>query len=151
MLNVRLAGDHLYGKLLFTWLSLVMSMMVSFCAVFFPTRCLGWDLELNWVSFWGFSFLLWKALQKMCFQSDIIFRHYVKMPPTKFWKHPTKFMISMSLSEIFGCQNLIPIIKVINTTGHSSPILLKSQYLKKRWIYLGQIWSEWSLIWTVWN
>ena len=31
--NVRLAGDHLYGKLLFTWLSLVMSLMVSFCAV----------------------------------------------------------------------------------------------------------------------
>ena len=58
MLNVRLACDHLYGKLLFTWLSLVMSMVVSFCAVFFPTRCLGWDLELNWISFWGFSYLL---------------------------------------------------------------------------------------------
>ena len=41
VVNVRLAGDHLYGKLLFTWLSLVMSMMVSFCAVLFPTRCLG--------------------------------------------------------------------------------------------------------------
>ena len=41
MLNVRLAGGHLYGKLLFTWLSLVMSMMVFFCAVLFPTRCLG--------------------------------------------------------------------------------------------------------------
>ena len=27
--------------LLFTWLSLVMSVMVSFCAVLFPTRCLG--------------------------------------------------------------------------------------------------------------
>ena len=40
LLNVRLAGDHLYGKLLFTWLSLVMSMMVSFCAVLFPTRYL---------------------------------------------------------------------------------------------------------------
>ena len=60
MLNVRLAGDPLYGKLLFTWLSLVMSMMVSFCAVLFPTRCLGWDLELNWVSFCGFFFLLFK-------------------------------------------------------------------------------------------
>ena len=57
MLNVRLAGDQLYGKLLFTWLSLVVSMVVSFCAVLFPTRCLGWYLELNWVSFWGFSFL----------------------------------------------------------------------------------------------
>ena len=38
MFNVRLASDHLYGKLLFTWLSLVMSMMVSFCAVFFLPR-----------------------------------------------------------------------------------------------------------------
>ena len=28
-------------KLLFTWLSLVMSMIVSFGAVLFPTRCLG--------------------------------------------------------------------------------------------------------------
>ena len=51
LLNVGLAGDHLCWRLLFTWLSLVMSMMVSFCAVFFPTGCLGWDLELNWVSF----------------------------------------------------------------------------------------------------
>ena len=58
MLNVRLAGDHLYGKLLFTWLSLVKSMIVSFCAVLFPMRCLGWDLRLNWVSFWGFFYLL---------------------------------------------------------------------------------------------
>ena len=29
-----------------------------FCAVLFPTMCLGWGLELNWVSFWGFFFLL---------------------------------------------------------------------------------------------
>ena len=29
-----------------------------FCAVLFPTRCLGWDLGINWVSFWGFFFLL---------------------------------------------------------------------------------------------
>ena len=36
MLNVRQAGDHLYGKLLFTWLSLVNSFMASFCAVLFP-------------------------------------------------------------------------------------------------------------------
>ena len=38
MLNVGLAGDHQYGKLLFTWLSLVMSLMLSFCAV-----------EMSWV------------------------------------------------------------------------------------------------------
>ena len=41
MLNVRLAGGHLCGKLLFNWLALVMSMMVSFCAVLFSTRCLS--------------------------------------------------------------------------------------------------------------
>ena len=41
MLNVRLAGDYLFEKLLFSWLSLVMSLIVSFCAVLFPTRCLG--------------------------------------------------------------------------------------------------------------
>ena len=35
MSNVRLTGDHLYGKLLFTWLSLVMSVMVSFVLSFF--------------------------------------------------------------------------------------------------------------------
>ena len=35
MLNVRLAGGHLYGKQLFTWLSLVVSLMASFCAVLF--------------------------------------------------------------------------------------------------------------------
>ena len=41
LLNVRLAGYHMYGKLLFTWLSLVMSMIVSFYAVLFLTRSLG--------------------------------------------------------------------------------------------------------------
>ena len=46
MLNVRLIGDDLYGKLLFTWLSLVMSMMVSFCAVFFPRGVLDEILNL---------------------------------------------------------------------------------------------------------
>ena len=32
---------HLYGKQLFTWLSLVVSLMASFYAILFPTRCLG--------------------------------------------------------------------------------------------------------------
>ena len=58
MFKVRLAGGHLYGKQLFTWLSLVMSLTASICAVLFPTRCLGWDLGLNWLSFWGISYLL---------------------------------------------------------------------------------------------
>ena len=36
MLNVRLAGDHLCGKLLFTWLSPVVPLMVLFVLSFFP-------------------------------------------------------------------------------------------------------------------
>ena len=48
MLNVRLAGagGHLCVKQLFTWLSLVVSLMASFCAVLFPLDVLDeiWDL-----------------------------------------------------------------------------------------------------------
>ena len=36
MFNVRLAGGYLYGKQLFTWLSLVVSLMASFVLSFFP-------------------------------------------------------------------------------------------------------------------
>ena len=36
MFNVRLARGHLYGKQLFTWLSLVVSLMASFVLFFFP-------------------------------------------------------------------------------------------------------------------
>ena len=46
MFNVRLAGGHLYGKKLFTWLSLVVSFMTSFVLSFFPLDVLDgiWDL-----------------------------------------------------------------------------------------------------------
>ena len=46
MLNVRLAGGHLYGKQLFTWLSLVVSFMASVVLSFFPLDVLDgiWDL-----------------------------------------------------------------------------------------------------------
>ena len=46
MLNVRLAGDHLYGKLLFIWLSMVMPLMVYYFVLpFFPRDVLDeiWD------------------------------------------------------------------------------------------------------------
>ena len=46
MINVGLAGDHLCGKLLFTWLPLVVSTMVSFCAVLFPRDILDGLLDL---------------------------------------------------------------------------------------------------------
>ena len=47
MFNVRLAGGHLYGKQLFTWLSLVVSLMARlFVLSFFPLDVLDeiWDL-----------------------------------------------------------------------------------------------------------
>ena len=46
MFNARLAGGHLYGKQLFTWLSLVVSLMASFVLSFFPLDVLDeiWDL-----------------------------------------------------------------------------------------------------------
>ena len=47
MLNVRVAGDHLNGKWLFTWLSLIMFFMASFCASLFSQRDVLaeiWDL-----------------------------------------------------------------------------------------------------------
>ena len=48
MVNVRLAGGHLYGKQLFTWLSLVVSFMASFVLSFFPLNVLDgiWDLPV---------------------------------------------------------------------------------------------------------
>ena len=47
MFNVRLAGGHLYGKQLFTWLSPVVSLMASFVPSFFPLDVLDeiWDLS----------------------------------------------------------------------------------------------------------
>ena len=46
MFNVRLAGGHLYGKQLFTWLSLEVSLMASFVLSFIPPDVLDeiWDL-----------------------------------------------------------------------------------------------------------
>ena len=53
ILNVRLAGDHKYGKLLFTWLSLVIPLMMSIYAVCFPRDVLDeiWDLIESVLSF----------------------------------------------------------------------------------------------------
>ena len=46
MFNVKLAGGHLYGKQLITWLSLVVSLMASFVLSFFSLDALDeiWDL-----------------------------------------------------------------------------------------------------------
>ena len=46
MFNVRLAGGHLYGKELFTWLSLVVSFLASFVLSLFPLDVLDGILDL---------------------------------------------------------------------------------------------------------
>ena len=46
MFNVRLAGGHLYGKQLFTCLSLVVSLMASLVLSFFPLDVLDEILDL---------------------------------------------------------------------------------------------------------
>ena len=62
MLNVRLAGDHLYGEIA-VHLAVAGDVFDGvFYAVLFPTRCLRWDLGINWVSFWGFSYLLFDTI-----------------------------------------------------------------------------------------
>ena len=47
MLNVRLAGGQLYEKQLFTWLSLVVSLMASFFRPFLPPDVLDEILNLT--------------------------------------------------------------------------------------------------------
>ena len=64
---VRLAGDHQYGKLLLSWLSLVVSLVISFWAVFFP-----WDV-LDGIWDWAGSvskdfptYSCWKIISQTC-------------------------------------------------------------------------------------
>ena len=68
MFNVRLAGGHLYGKQLFTWLSLVVSFMASFVLSFFPLDVLDgiWDLiESVSEGFLTYFFKLWSGHKKL--------------------------------------------------------------------------------------
>ena len=62
MLDVRLASGHLYGKQLFTWLSLVVSLVAFFVLSFFPLDVLDeiWDL-IESVSE-GFLFYYFKVM-----------------------------------------------------------------------------------------
>ena len=76
MLNDRLAGDSLYGKLLFTWLSLVMSMMVSFCAVPFSTRCF-WMISGVLLS--QSTYFLNLSKVKKCFDKSFIVHDFVPL------------------------------------------------------------------------
>ena len=75
MFNVRLAGGHLYGKQLFTWLSLVVSLMASFVLSFSPLDVLDeiWDL----IELFSEGFLTYSSLKQ--FTPTIIAKQYGNM------------------------------------------------------------------------
>ena len=89
MFNVRLAGDHLYRKWLFTWLAGDIFDGVLFCAVLFPARCLGWNLGLNWVSSWEFSYLL---IPMGCFCGHISVASLYKNANNILWTEADRWM-----------------------------------------------------------
>ena len=70
MFNVRIAGGHLYGKKLFTWLSLVVSLMASFVLSFFPLDVLDeiWDLieSEGFPTYSLMYFFLWLYFKNPC-------------------------------------------------------------------------------------
>ena len=71
MFNVRLAGGHLYGKQLFTWLSLVVSLMASFVLSFFPLDVLDeiWDL----IESVSEGFLTYSSIMSFPYSAEINF------------------------------------------------------------------------------
>ena len=78
MFNVRLAGGHLYGKLLFNWLSLVVSFMASFVLSFFPLDVLDgiWDLiESVSEEFLTYSFITFVIYFYSLFCNMLLFRY----------------------------------------------------------------------------
>ena len=79
MFNVRLAGGHLYGKQLFTWLSLVVSFMASFVLSFFPLDVLDgiWDLiESVSEGFLTYSSSIW-AIKMQTDNDELKYRNTV--------------------------------------------------------------------------
>ena len=83
MFNVRLAGEHLYGKQPLTWLSLVVSFMASFMLSFFPLDVLGGILDLiESVSegFLTYSLVLIIILYEPCNSYITVVRLYELLP-----------------------------------------------------------------------
>ena len=76
MFNVRLAGGHVYGKQLFTWLSMVVSFMASFVLSFFPLDVLDGILDL--IESVSEGFLTYSYLfKKISFPVGVEFRWHI--------------------------------------------------------------------------
>ena len=48
--TLRVSPVITYMKMLFSWLPLMMPLVVTGFVMYFPTDCLEWDLRLNFVS-----------------------------------------------------------------------------------------------------
>ena len=95
MFNVRLAGGHLYGKQLFTWLSLMVSLMASFVLSFFPLDVLDeiWDL-IESVSeiFLTYSFI--KTVQNITW----LFINILNLSPdNQVWDDSGQFKLGLAI------------------------------------------------------
>ena len=87
MFNVRLAGGHLCGKQLFTWLSLVVSLMASFVLSFFPLDVLDeiWDLiESVSEGFLTYSYSFCDSVNRIVFRAQPVFSTYCIIQFSKF-------------------------------------------------------------------
>ena len=121
MLNVRLACDHLFGKLLFTWLSLVMSMMVSFVLSFFPRDVLDEILNLiESVSEDFPSYFNRKSLQTIYFTFIRPILEYADV----VWNNCTQYEINeldkiqnKAARIVTGATKLVSINSLIKETG----------------------------------
>ena len=86
MLNFRLAGGHRYGKQLFTWLSLVMSLTASFVLSFFPLDVLDqiWDLFFHAFLIYTYVFTYLHYNNYVKYTLAIVDFHYSLTYKTKF-------------------------------------------------------------------
>ena len=109
MLNVRLAGDHLFGKLLFTWLSLVMSMMVSFVLSFFPRDVLDEILNLIGSVSEGFSSYSWSPNRYVLYKIYFFLWGHIQLSFSGLGYLAIRIflVLSQKFFDLFGIVNTI--------------------------------------------
>ena len=95
MFNVRLAGEHLYGRWLFTWLSLVMSLMMYFL-------CSPFSDEMSWMRSWTeigqFLRIFLPTLRSVYAQAGLSFSMYTHdLNRSYVWCH---FSVERPLADI---------------------------------------------------
>ena len=137
MFNVRLAGGHLYGKQLFTCLSLVVSLMAPFVLSFFPLDVLDeiWDLiESVSEGFLTYSFIdLPSIFRDKSVQSSIpnYFKNYEVSIICYKYNKPIRALYLISINLF-----LILISKLVTLTPETARTL--SMFIRLRVMLLRQ-------------